>query len=161
MAVIPIIKLLNWLLLSKCQILGENLSNSSVILGFSLTMKWLSESYLEVVACPLSLSEFFRCFFFFTYMLTGYSPIFIMREFFFYQGTQTAEKNELLKQFGISDYNMLPVMFRQGSSVFWDKVSLFSVFSSLHKQYFHSNYAFLTIFYPFPISNLRDSNARK
>ena len=64
MAVIPIIKLLNWLLLSKCQILGENLSNSSVILGFSLTMKWLSESYLEVVACPLSLSEFFRCFFF-------------------------------------------------------------------------------------------------
>ncbi|KAM6550001.1 hypothetical protein CsatB_021677 [Cannabis sativa] len=37
------------------------------------------------------------------------------------KGTQTPEKNELLKQFGISDYNTLPVMFRQGSSVFWDK----------------------------------------
>ncbi|XP_024030765.1 tRNA(His) guanylyltransferase 1 [Morus notabilis] len=37
------------------------------------------------------------------------------------KGTQSAEKNELLKQFGILDYNTLPVMFRQGSSVFWDK----------------------------------------
>ncbi|XP_059642588.1 tRNA(His) guanylyltransferase 2-like [Cornus florida] len=37
------------------------------------------------------------------------------------KGTQTREKNELLKQqFGI-DYNTLPIMFRQGSSVFWDK----------------------------------------
>ncbi|KAL5555840.1 hypothetical protein UlMin_038076 [Ulmus minor] len=35
--------------------------------------------------------------------------------------TQAPEKNELLKQFGISDYNTLPLMFRQGSSAFWDK----------------------------------------
>ncbi|PON58694.1 tRNAHis guanylyltransferase Thg [Parasponia andersonii] len=37
------------------------------------------------------------------------------------KGTQAPEKNELLKQIGISDYNTLPMMFRQGSSVFWDK----------------------------------------
>ncbi|KAK9272309.1 hypothetical protein L1049_002680 [Liquidambar formosana] len=37
------------------------------------------------------------------------------------KGTQAREKNELLiKQFSI-DYNKLPVMFRQGSSVFWEK----------------------------------------
>ncbi|WCJ41181.1 tRNA(His) guanylyltransferase 1 [Euphorbia peplus] len=33
------------------------------------------------------------------------------------KGTQTREKNELLAQFGI-DYNNLPVIFRQGSSIF-------------------------------------------
>ncbi|XP_048335653.2 tRNA(His) guanylyltransferase 1 isoform X1 [Ziziphus jujuba] len=37
------------------------------------------------------------------------------------KGTQTLEKMELLKQFGISDYNKLPVMFRQGSSAYWEK----------------------------------------
>ncbi|KAH7860437.1 hypothetical protein Vadar_013408 [Vaccinium darrowii] len=37
------------------------------------------------------------------------------------KGTRAQEKNELLaQQFGI-DYQTLPVMFRQGSSVFWDK----------------------------------------
>ncbi|KAI3681852.1 hypothetical protein L6452_36657 [Arctium lappa] len=37
------------------------------------------------------------------------------------KGTQTQEKNQMLSQlFGI-DYNMLPVIFRNGSSVFWDK----------------------------------------
>nr|GMC86561.1 tRNA(His) guanylyltransferase 1-like isoform X1 [Ipomoea batatas] len=36
------------------------------------------------------------------------------------QGTQTREKNEMLSQFGI-DYPNLPAIFRQGSSVFWDK----------------------------------------
>ncbi|KAA8530954.1 hypothetical protein F0562_005679 [Nyssa sinensis] len=37
------------------------------------------------------------------------------------KGTQAEKKNELLKQqFGI-DYSMLPIMFRQGTSVFWDK----------------------------------------
>ncbi|CAN4088572.1 unnamed protein product [Withania somnifera] len=35
------------------------------------------------------------------------------------KGTQTQEKNELLAKFGI-DYNALPIMFRMGSSVFWD-----------------------------------------
>lgn len=40
------------------------------------------------------------------------------------QGTQAKEKNELLRQeFGI-DYNTLPLIFRHGSSVFWEKVSL-------------------------------------
>ncbi|KAG9159360.1 hypothetical protein Leryth_025386 [Lithospermum erythrorhizon] len=34
------------------------------------------------------------------------------------KGTQTQEKNKLLNRFGI-DYNTLPIMFRQGSSVFW------------------------------------------
>ncbi|KAL3516400.1 hypothetical protein ACH5RR_023302 [Cinchona calisaya] len=38
----------------------------------------------------------------------------------FLKGTQTQEKNELLTQFAI-DYNTLPLMFRQGTSVFWDK----------------------------------------
>ncbi|XP_024992428.1 tRNA(His) guanylyltransferase 1-like isoform X2 [Cynara cardunculus var. scolymus] len=37
------------------------------------------------------------------------------------KGTQTQEKNQMLSQlFGI-DYNMLPIIFRNGSSVFWDK----------------------------------------
>ncbi|KAI8536001.1 hypothetical protein RHMOL_Rhmol10G0220800 [Rhododendron molle] len=36
-------------------------------------------------------------------------------------GTRAQEKSELLvQQFGI-DYQTLPAMFRQGSSVFWDK----------------------------------------
>ncbi|KAI7736042.1 hypothetical protein M8C21_011077 [Ambrosia artemisiifolia] len=38
------------------------------------------------------------------------------------KGTQAQEKNQMLSQlFGI-DYNTLPVIFRNGSSVFWDKV---------------------------------------
>lgn len=40
------------------------------------------------------------------------------------QGTQTPEKNELLAQQFNIDYNRLPIMFRHGSSIFWDKVSL-------------------------------------
>ncbi|KAJ0531157.1 putative tRNA(His) guanylyltransferase [Helianthus annuus] len=37
------------------------------------------------------------------------------------KGTQALEKNQMLSQlFGI-DYNTLPVIFRNGSSVFWDK----------------------------------------
>ncbi|KAG6787295.1 hypothetical protein POTOM_008934 [Populus tomentosa] len=36
------------------------------------------------------------------------------------KGTQAQEKKELLAWFGIDDYNALPVMFRQGSSVFRD-----------------------------------------
>ncbi|CAA7409960.1 unnamed protein product [Spirodela intermedia] len=36
-------------------------------------------------------------------------------------GTQTAEKNQLLREFGI-DYGALPAMFRKGSCVFRDKV---------------------------------------
>ncbi|KAM5562640.1 tRNA(His) guanylyltransferase 1 [Rosa sericea] len=36
------------------------------------------------------------------------------------KGTQAGDKDILLKQFGI-DYNKLQVMFRQGSSIFWDK----------------------------------------
>lgn len=39
----------------------------------------------------------------------------------FLKGTQTLEKMELLKQFGVDDYNTLPAMFRLGSSAFWDK----------------------------------------
>lgn len=46
---------------------------------------------------------------------------------FICQGTQTFEKMELLKQFGINDYNTLPVMFRQGSSAFWENVSLITL----------------------------------
>ncbi|KAL6209191.1 hypothetical protein ACLB2K_020134 [Fragaria x ananassa] len=38
----------------------------------------------------------------------------------FLKGTQAGDKDGLLKQFGI-DYNKLHVMFRQGSSIFWDK----------------------------------------
>lgn len=39
------------------------------------------------------------------------------------QGTQAREKNKLLlKEFGI-DYNTLPLMFRQGSSIFRVKVA--------------------------------------
>ncbi|KAL0332832.1 UNVERIFIED_CONTAM: tRNA(His) guanylyltransferase 1 [Sesamum calycinum] len=39
------------------------------------------------------------------------------------QGTQAQEKNELLDQLSgtIDYYNKLPLMFRQGSSVYWDK----------------------------------------
>ncbi|XP_078428091.1 tRNA(His) guanylyltransferase 2-like isoform X2 [Wolffia australiana] len=40
----------------------------------------------------------------------------------FLQGTQTAEKNRLLKEFGI-DYGDLPAMFRKGSCVYEDKSS--------------------------------------
>ncbi|XP_071717656.1 tRNA(His) guanylyltransferase 1-like [Rutidosis leptorrhynchoides] len=41
----------------------------------------------------------------------------------FLKGTQTLEKNQLLSQsFGI-EYIMLPAIFRNGSSVFWDKVT--------------------------------------
>ncbi|KAK6150536.1 hypothetical protein DH2020_015468 [Rehmannia glutinosa] len=42
------------------------------------------------------------------------------------KGTQTQEKNELLDQLSgiINYYNTLPPMFRQGSSVYWDRVSL-------------------------------------
>ncbi|GAA0164376.1 hypothetical protein LIER_20029 [Lithospermum erythrorhizon] len=36
------------------------------------------------------------------------------------KGTQTREKIKLLKRFGI-DYSKLPLMFRLGSSVFWDE----------------------------------------
>ncbi|TQD80004.1 hypothetical protein C1H46_034438 [Malus baccata] len=36
------------------------------------------------------------------------------------KGTQTGDKEKLLNQFGI-EYNKLPVMFRHGSSAFWDK----------------------------------------
>ncbi|GKD67445.1 tRNA(His) guanylyltransferase 1-like protein isoform X1, partial [Tanacetum coccineum] len=36
------------------------------------------------------------------------------------KGTQTQEKNQILSEFGI-DYSMLPIMFRNGSCVFWDK----------------------------------------
>ena len=38
--------------------------------------------------------------------------------FFILQGTQAQEKKEMLAWFGIDDYNALPTMFRQGSSVF-------------------------------------------
>ncbi|XP_024178017.1 tRNA(His) guanylyltransferase 1 isoform X2 [Rosa chinensis] len=38
----------------------------------------------------------------------------------FLKGTLAGDKDKLLKQFGI-DYSKLPVMFRQGSSTFWDK----------------------------------------
>ncbi|GJY04995.1 tRNA(His) guanylyltransferase 1 isoform X1 [Tanacetum coccineum] len=38
----------------------------------------------------------------------------------FKAGTQTQEKNQILSEFGI-DYSMLPIMFRNGSCVFWDK----------------------------------------
>ncbi|KAL0350026.1 UNVERIFIED_CONTAM: tRNA(His) guanylyltransferase 1 [Sesamum radiatum] len=43
------------------------------------------------------------------------------------QGTQAQEKNELLDQLSgtIDYYNKLPLMFRQGSSVYWDKVISF------------------------------------
>ncbi|KAI5672840.1 hypothetical protein M9H77_13204 [Catharanthus roseus] len=37
------------------------------------------------------------------------------------KGTRAKEKNELLTQCFAIDYNMLPAIFRQGSSVFWDK----------------------------------------
>ncbi|XP_052197705.1 tRNA(His) guanylyltransferase 2-like isoform X3 [Diospyros lotus] len=37
------------------------------------------------------------------------------------KGTQAQEKNELLLQHFSIDYQTLPVMFRHGSSVFWDK----------------------------------------
>ncbi|CAK9137993.1 unnamed protein product [Ilex paraguariensis] len=36
-------------------------------------------------------------------------------------GTQAQEKNELLRQKFNIVYDALPIMFRQGSSVFWDK----------------------------------------
>lgn len=55
---------------------------------------------------------------------------------FICQGTQTFEKMELLKQFGINDYNTLPVMFRQGSSAFWENVSLITLWG----QYFIVQY---------------------
>ncbi|XP_004288098.1 PREDICTED: tRNA(His) guanylyltransferase 1-like [Fragaria vesca subsp. vesca] len=38
----------------------------------------------------------------------------------FLKGTLAGDKDKLLKQFG-TDYSELPVMFRQGSSIFWDK----------------------------------------
>ncbi|KAL6214096.1 hypothetical protein ACLB2K_013534 [Fragaria x ananassa] len=38
----------------------------------------------------------------------------------FLKGTQAVDKDGLLKQFGI-DYNKLHVMYRQGSSIFWEK----------------------------------------
>ncbi|KAK4394123.1 tRNA(His) guanylyltransferase 1 [Sesamum angolense] len=43
------------------------------------------------------------------------------------EGTQAQEKNELLDQLSgtIDYYNKLPLMFRQGSSVYWDKVISF------------------------------------
>ncbi|KAL0282308.1 UNVERIFIED_CONTAM: tRNA(His) guanylyltransferase 2 [Sesamum angustifolium] len=43
------------------------------------------------------------------------------------KGTQAQEKNELLDQLSgtIDYYNKLPLMFRQGSSVYWDKVISF------------------------------------
>ncbi|KAL6976545.1 tRNA-His guanylyltransferase, variant 2 [Sarracenia purpurea var. burkii] len=37
------------------------------------------------------------------------------------KGTRAQEKNELLAQKFSIDYHTLPVMFRQGSAVFWDK----------------------------------------
>lgn len=40
------------------------------------------------------------------------------------KGTQAQEKKEMLAWFGIDDYNALPVMFRQGSSVFRDGMAL-------------------------------------
>ncbi|XP_031124627.1 tRNA(His) guanylyltransferase 1-like isoform X1 [Ipomoea triloba] len=45
------------------------------------------------------------------------------------KGTQTREKNEMLSQFGI-DYHNLPAIFRQGSSVFWDKEETKSDYST-------------------------------
>ncbi|KAK9949859.1 hypothetical protein M0R45_005370 [Rubus argutus] len=44
----------------------------------------------------------------------------------FLKGTQAGDKDKLLKQFGI-DYNKLPLMFRQGSSTFLDKVIFLSL----------------------------------
>ncbi|CAK7348897.1 unnamed protein product [Dovyalis caffra] len=46
--------------------------------------------------------------------------IFVFLNSFVLQGTQAQEKKGMLAQFGIDDYNALPVMFRQGSSVFLD-----------------------------------------
>ncbi|KAL8235219.1 hypothetical protein R6Q59_021319 [Mikania micrantha] len=37
------------------------------------------------------------------------------------KGTQAQEKNQMLSQLFSIDYNTLPVIFRNGSSVFWDK----------------------------------------
>ncbi|KAJ0524147.1 putative tRNA(His) guanylyltransferase [Helianthus annuus] len=39
------------------------------------------------------------------------------------KGTQAQEKNQMLSQLFAIDYNTLPVIFRNGSSVFWDKVN--------------------------------------
>nr|GEY41466.1 tRNA(His) guanylyltransferase 1-like isoform X1 [Tanacetum cinerariifolium] len=37
------------------------------------------------------------------------------------KGTQTQEKNQMLSELFSIDYSMLPIMFRNGSCVFWDK----------------------------------------
>lgn len=52
--------------------------------------------------------------------------LFIKKKLINWQGTQTGDKEKLLKQFGI-DYHKLPAMFRQGSSIFWDKVVFLSL----------------------------------
>jgi tRNA(His) 5'-end guanylyltransferase len=56
------------------------------------------------------------------------------------QGTQAQEKKEMLAWFGIDDYNALPVMFRQGSSVF--RVHIFCSSTEIPST------AFLNISYP-------------
>ena len=54
---------------------------------------------------------------------------------FIQQGTQAREKNEvLLQQFGI-DYNTLPLMFRQGSSAFWNEVNFISLLKTKFSWY--------------------------
>lgn len=59
---------------------------------------------------------------------------------FIMQGTQAQEKKEMLAWFGIDDYNALPVMFRQGSSVF--RVHNFCSYTEIPST------AFLNISYP-------------
>ena len=59
---------------------------------------------------------------------------------FIMQGTQAQEKKEMLAWFGIDDYNALPVMFRQGSSVF--RVHIFCSSTEIPST------AFLNISYP-------------
>ncbi|VFQ91429.1 unnamed protein product [Cuscuta campestris] len=53
---------------------------------------------------------------FWTLVKSGKSEIEAQKQL---KGTQTREKNDLLSRYGI-DYHSLPIIFRQGSSVFWD-----------------------------------------
>ena len=68
---------------------------------------------------------------------------------FIMQGTQAQEKKEMLAWFGIDDYNALPVMFRQGSSVF--RVHIFCSSTEIPST------AFLNISYP-KTKTLNDMN---